>query len=1137
MAWQRFLLLSGLVLFWAIASALRAAPSAVEPLAGDAYVAADDADAWDGVATTHQRGPGYTARKILDLSRVPQEFWPQVTEIRLSAMFCVRDYSWHDGPRANGLDETLEITVNGRVHSIADSAGLPAYSEKKSMVQSVAWHDFVLPKEEFVRGVNEITFRMTAPKDKKPDDYLYLAIDTNVPSGNSWVKLGAGQAWRQDRLNAVGVRGEYMVRLYLLCGSPRFRATWSAADGRTDDAARIIDYAGCDGGEPTIEWNPSRLDAQAPLVLTVNFDAGKTTRLSWLNAEGETEGRPVVLHGPVATVRLDPPLAFIPAGVQFPPGAPLRSVTLEASRSLRSPPRQVDMAPRIVEPAGKPAARKPACRIDAASIVLENATLRGVFRRHGPRLELASLYNEITATEMARHAADCALGLVEVGGKRYALSRDFEFRGVKGLTGRAGFEATLFCPAVALEAALQVSIDEALHWNLRITNRAARSVDFKVAFPHLAGLATSAQPADDYYFFPLGAVISDTPALIRKGYGDHQALYQLMDVFSPARGGGLATWCGDDDGRYKVLALRKYVPGMKQTLEDRPTTPTADEFKWTNSFDAVPGIGLTWEYLRRSRAPGDSFAVKEVVMGAHAGDWHAAMRAYAERCHRLWKYRPYPSRLTGVVNMVGDGWGQSPLFRDGKYRDDFLKPQNDCLELMSWWEWSTLGPRGLPIDRLNSVEDPARVKSWLSYIVKDPVTGVPMFSNNPGDYDGYNQRFGGLPALRAAIERYQKAGHMVTLYTDPFRVDYASQCGQKWGKLWGVVQPDGKYMVAYDAWRMCHDVADYRRWVAQAMARAIRETGADGIRLDEYGHAGSACFSKLHAHTYAEWGCTEWQRGVAEAVRLVRRAMDDVKPGSVLTTEHPGYDFLMPNLEGCITYDLSVLASPLRPLPCNLQRFYFPECKPFELARRGVDHNHRQRFWNAVGSFGTVYPPAMDAILRENAAVLASRDCEPLLPTLVRYVYANRFRNGQRTITMLYNATGRSLTAAFLEVPRAAGRHTVDLLGCREIVCRAHGLSGVAEGFLGRGNVACLASLPERLAVRPSADAIEVRVNCAEPGGELRICDRSGKILWSGFSGKELVRRIQRRDLTAGAAPACVKLLAGGQLVDMVPVP
>ena len=237
----------------------------------------------------------------------------------------------------------------------------------------------------------------------------------------------------------------------------------------------------------------------------------------------------------------------------------------------------------------------------------------------------------------------------------------------------------------------------------------------------------------------------------------------------------------------------------------------------------MPGVGLTWEYLRRSRAPGESFAVKEVVMGAHAGDWHAAMRAYADRCHRLWKYRPYPSRLTGVVNMVGPGWAQDCLFRDGKYRDDFVQPQNDCLELMSWWEWSTLGPRGVPIDRLRPVMDLARVKGWSAYIVKDPVAGVPMFNNNPGDYDGYNRRFGGLPAL-AAIERHQRAGHLVTLYTDPFRVDCASQCGRKWGKQWGVVQPDGKDRTDYDAWRMCHDVAEYRRWVAQTMARVMRET-------------------------------------------------------------------------------------------------------------------------------------------------------------------------------------------------------------------------------------------------------------------------------------------------------------------------
>jgi len=40
--------------------------------------------------------------------------------------------------------------------------------------------------------------------------------------------------------------------------------------------------------------------------------------------------------------------------------------------------------------------------------------------------------------------------------------------------------------------------------------------------------------------------------------------------------------------------------------------------------------------------------------------------------------------------------------------------------------------------------------------------------------------------------------------------------------------------------------------------------------------------------------------------------MDEVAPGSVLTTEHPGYDYLMQFIDGCITYDLTVQACPLR---------------------------------------------------------------------------------------------------------------------------------------------------------------------------------------------------------------------------------
>lgn len=107
-----------------------------------------------------------------------------------------------------------------------------------------------------------------------------------------------------------------------------------------------------------------------------------------------------------------------------------------------------------------------------------------------------------------------------------------------------------------------------------------------------------------------------------------------------------------------------------------------------------------------------------------------------------------------------------------------------------------------------------------------------MWNNQPGDYDGYNQRFGGLPAFRQAVQMCRERGALATLYTDPFRLDDAGRTGREFGKRWGVVGPDGKPTTAYEVWNPCHDIVEVRRWVADTMQRVMRETGADGLRLE-----------------------------------------------------------------------------------------------------------------------------------------------------------------------------------------------------------------------------------------------------------------------------------------------------------------
>ncbi|MGE4527984.1 MAG: hypothetical protein AB7D00_06415, partial [Rhodospirillaceae bacterium] len=754
-----------------------AAPSLFERLADGVYQVSDDRGQWGGaergLGITHQVEPTYWARKILDLSAVPDTVWASVQSVRLSAYFCVRDYSWHEGDR-NGLDEAIEVVVNGRVFRYPTNAGLPVMDESKGVV--LDWHDFVIPREILVRGRNEVILRKAAsPKGPKSDDYLYLGIDNSILRGNSFVSYDGGTHWTNEELTVPGGKGEYLVRLYLLTRQTTFESRWQsgARPDRTDQAG-LLAYAGAHGAavtadgirlagaarEARVEWEARRLDRAEPLTAVIETTEAAPFTFRWLDAQGQPDA-PVIAAGPRFEITLPATRTLQPSGLVITAGETpltLRAVTVRGALQYRPLPAPINLRPAIRAPAGRPARRPPTCRVARGAVVLENAGLRCRFATIG-RLRLTSLYNEYAAAEMLRHPAAVDLFLVEVAGQRYSGTRHFRCRSVRPL-GNTGFVADLLLPQPALAATLTGSVGAAgIRLGLKVTNRGPSPVAFKVAFPHLAGLALSRDPAADYYFFPWGGgIIADCAAHIRRGYGDHAAIYQVMDLFSPDRGAGLSIRADDADGRYKVLALRKSVPRQPERNGDQATTPTKPEYCWQNALPTTTGTGFTYEYLQRTRAPGASFAPAPAVLAAHPGDWRAAMRAYADWAHRVWQFRPYPSRLGTVITMIAVGWGQDILFRDGRYRSDFIIPRRDCVELMSWWDWSPLGPWRTPLDQLEAALGPAGAKGWEPYLVTDPVTGERMWNNQPGDYDGYNERFGGLPAFRKAMEEWKASG-------------------------------------------------------------------------------------------------------------------------------------------------------------------------------------------------------------------------------------------------------------------------------------------------------------------------------------------------------------------------------------------
>jgi hypothetical protein len=230
-----------------------AAPSTITSLPGGITMVADDTGAWDGhmsLSVTHQNSAPYQARKVLDLSALPENVWTAAKEFRVSAFFAVRDYSWHDQPATNGLDEALEIVVNGTVNTYPTNCGAPVYQE--GAAANLGWYDFALPREQFRRGVNEIILRKA--RSDKDDDYLYLGIDHSRELGNSAVDFGDGKGWRQDTLTVPGGRGEYLIRLYLVSADLAVEASWRpGVDSRATDPAGLFVFHGSRYGQATAE--------------------------------------------------------------------------------------------------------------------------------------------------------------------------------------------------------------------------------------------------------------------------------------------------------------------------------------------------------------------------------------------------------------------------------------------------------------------------------------------------------------------------------------------------------------------------------------------------------------------------------------------------------------------------------------------------------------------------------------------------------------------------------------------------------------------------------------------------------------------------------------------------------------------
>ncbi|MFW5868825.1 MAG: DUF6259 domain-containing protein, partial [Armatimonadota bacterium] len=894
-----------------------------------------------------------------------------------------------------------------------------------------------------------------------------------------------------------------------------------------------------------MEFDPEAFDQAQPMQIVVE-SIGSVPRIVVSDESGSVLDTPITPAGRGFTIEVPagskPDVLYI--GAAEVADSFIQSITLEYSvgYSLDAPP--VNMAPRVSSPAGGRVGRANRCEIAGNTITMQDGLMQCEFTTE-PTLRMTSFHNGWTNAEMLRHPELTHLFLLEVDGERYA-AEDFTLEVVSINEDGRGFVASLLLEQHDIRATLEVALAEPgqLQMYLALANAGDEAVSFKTAFPHLGGLVLSERPERDYYMFPAwGGIIASANTGLRTAYGENSAWWQMIDVYSPGRGGGVAMRSLDETGLYKAPAMRKgvmLVPDFVMTDIGHYMEP---EMYRQSSLEPGDGTAMTFEYLRRTREPGEGFTLPPALIEVHPGDWHEAMERYSRWAHDVWDWRPHPSALAGRWNIIATGWGQSPLYNEQGWRTDFFEEGRDVLELMSWWEWSEVGPWNVPMDQIREQFGDAFYERYAHYWVTNPATGKLEYPLNRGDY-AYNEDWGGLPALRDYIQQHKDAGHLPMFYMEGILCCDTTQTGQQFGEQYGVTNdlwtdvyktdqtPEG-YVGSYASWNMCSDTHWWPEYLAETVARVCRDTGIAGVRLDEYGHRGYVCTSDKHEHIFAEPGHNAWLQAVARACGLVREAMDEVDPKLLLTTEFPGNDHLARFLDGAIVYESMSHVKPVRPVPVNLFRFYFPECKVYDLDRDTGDSLDWQLF-NAMARFGAEQPDRYYRILNESTELFDGRDVEPLVPTLRERVYANRFDGRDKRITMLYNDLPYTVDGMLLPVEREDGWHWFDLLNNEELDPHRAG-GGWAVGLtLGPGDVGCIARLPRRLSVERARTGYRFEVTGDLGGMKLQVCDAEGKML----SEQDAARS---DDLvlppSSGNDPACVKLMRWGRLIDVVEMP
>ena len=660
----------------------------------------------------------------------------------------------------------------------------------------------------------------------------------------------------------------------------------------------------------------------------------------------------------------------------------------------------------------------------------------------------------------------------------------------------------------------------------------------------LQGLQLGKDIAKDGIFYPFESGMAGILDIeLNHPYGLTSTM-QMMCAFDTAEGGSFYGFTTDTTGYSKMLSLIKTSANGKRPSVSYSPIP-GDMPQWpAKIFDYRKGTSFGWRNYELNAPNGKETVLVTGKFGVGASDWRDGIAAYRKFSKTFLKKRHTPPRwyqdcfihLSSHPNS--NHHQMTPRTHQGGHFDVVNKryayakamgkaEKRGLQEIAYWWDYG----------KENAF--------YTSFELGQKKV------NAACNYE-YNIARGGLPALRQEIKDiHAKEGRLV-FYTFPEMApegtDHHRLFGKKYAQMWG----PGEYKTSYCRpgrdFVLCpmeHEWVDY---LSKKFARIIKETGADGLRLDVMAR-NYHCFNPEHKHYDGTCRSSMSTEKLAKAISMFQDRIYEANPEASVTTEHAGTDWIMQYTDGWFSQNINGFADTGRWGPYRLlnayqvvfSRFTFPESKVWMHTVGFPREGAMMSLFNAVGFCVTRGEGEFAArTLEENADLIAACvDPVPCIATLHKDIFANYFPapDNEKVLYGVYNRSAKSIKAEILEVEDVPGFHYMELWADKEVTARkVNGKLRLTAEIAGdtAGNIVRLPSLL-KAEIQPDG-MLRVTVGNKDPKFdklELKISYDEDK-----FDGNEIVCQPCNGEvllpLRANYKKLIVKLVDGIYLRDQV---